>query len=87
MNAATINIFGWVCLVSVLLIVGILLGISFRDDDGRRREELLGVREAKLKAEWQSLQTAQQLYAAYLESRRAMQEEAIRQPRPRIDRP
>lgn len=75
------NIFGWLCLISSLLLVGTVLGACLRSDDDRRRGELLDVREAKLNAEWHSLQTAQQLYASYLESRRAMQEEAIRQHR------
>lgn len=72
------ELLGWLCLVGVLIVIGVIGGVFLNDWLEEHRGRALDAREAKLQAEWQSLLTAQRLNAAFLEARRAMWEEAIR---------
>lgn len=78
------DVFGWLCLVLVLLSVGIVSGIFIDRQLTDDRLQALDRKEAKLRAEWNALHAAQRLNTAFMESRRLMWEEAVRaHPRPR----
>jgi hypothetical protein len=72
------NVFGWLCLVLVLVGLGVVAGVYQSNWWADERLRSLNSREAKLQQEWDALHTAQRLNAAFLEARRAMWEEAIR---------
>lgn len=75
------TIMGWLYFVLLLIGLGVAGGmvLAFRVTAYQRQ----GIREqaAKLQAEWQAFHTAQRLQAAFLDVRRAMWEEGIRQHR------
>lgn len=75
------EIVAWLFLVTLLLTAGIVAGIYFGDWLAKYRSHSLDEREAKLQADWAALLTAQRLNAAFMEARRAMWEEAVRQHR------
>lgn len=78
------NVLGWLCLVTVLLSVGIVVGAFFNRLLTDDRLQALDRKEAKLRAEQDALLAQQRLNTAFMESRRLMWEEAVRQhPRPR----
>ena len=74
-----IEVIGWLCLAGTLIVFGLIGGVFLNDWLEEHRGKVLDAREAKLQAEWRALITAQRLNAAFMEARRAMWEEAIRQ--------
>jgi hypothetical protein len=76
-----IEIYAWLVFVGTLLLIGTVAGIYFGERIAKHRSRSLAEREAKLQAEWNSLLTAQRLNATFMEARKAMWEEAIRQHR------
>jgi hypothetical protein len=73
------NVFGWLCLVLVLVSTGVAIGVLVNSWLTRQRHEALRRSAAKLQAEWQALDAAQRLYATYLQSRQTMQEAAVQE--------
>lgn len=75
------GILGLVAFYALAVTVGWAIGVLIAEWEERRRRRRLDGREAKLQAEWRALLTAQRLNVAFIEARRAMWEEAIRQRR------
>lgn len=75
-------IYTWLPLIGLLLVVGGVFGYWLAEWGQTDRRRDLDARASKLDADWQSLRTAQQLHVAFTEARKAMWEEAVRQPRP-----
>lgn len=72
-----IEFLGWLMVVGLLISGGVILGVLLTDRLDQYRRKVLDAREAKLQQEWQALQAAQRLNAAFMEARRAMWEEAV----------
>lgn len=63
----------------LLIGVGIVGGVLLTNWLASHRTRALDAREAELQSQWNALLTAQHLNAAFMEARRTMWEEAVRQ--------
>jgi hypothetical protein len=79
------EVLAFLVFVGLLLGAGAAWGLLLADFLDEHRRKSLDDREAKLQHEWQALHTAQRLNATFMQARKAMWEEAVRQHHRRPD--
>ncbi len=73
------TVVGWLYFVLLLVGLGVAGGVVLAFGVTTYQRQSIREQATKLQAEWQALHTAQRLQAAFLDVRRAMWEEGIRQ--------